>query len=107
MEIIDARAAPMIDPAKPILAVKKKTVTADSPDAAIWAKEIFLKKFLQRPEPADLFFRAVISSRVPVAFIGYRGAFVERSHGPPGALPLKAGPKHVVHVQQCRPFGKV
>ena len=77
VEIIEAKAAPIMEPASPILAVRKKTVIADSPDAAIWAKEIFLKKFLQRLLPPDLFFLAVLSSRVPIAFVGYRGALVK------------------------------
>lgn len=78
VEIIEAKAAPIMEPASPILAVRKKTVIADSPDAAIWAKEIFLKKFLQRLWPPDLFFLlAVLSSRVPIAFVGCRGALVK------------------------------
>ena len=74
---MEAKAAPMMEPASPILAVRKKTVMADSPEAAIWAKEIFLKKFLQRLLPPDLFFLAVLSSRVPITFVGYGGALVE------------------------------
>ena len=74
---MEAKAAPMMEPASPILAVRKKTVMADSPEAAIWAKEIFLKKFLQRLLPPDLFFLDVLSSRVPITFVGYGGALVK------------------------------
>lgn len=106
VEIMEARTAPMMDPASPILDVRKKTVTAESPDAAIWAKEMFLKKFFQRPWPLELFFLAVLSSRIPVAFVSYAGAFVETRHSPPLPPPFKVGPESVVHVYQGRALGK-
>ena len=99
VEITEASTAPMMEPARPILAVRKKTVIAESPEAAIWAKEIFLKKFLQRLLPPDLFFLAVLSSRVPIALIGYIRPLVERGHGPSAPSPFKAGPEGVIHIQ--------